>query len=36
MYPDLYGQAEAMGISHLLFPEEERKKQKQLNDNKNK
>jgi hypothetical protein len=24
LYPDLYGQPEENGISHLLFPEEER------------
>jgi hypothetical protein len=30
IYPDLYGQSAEKGISHLLFPEEERKKQELL------
>jgi hypothetical protein len=35
IYPELYGQPEENGISHLIFPEEERKKQELLiNENK--
>jgi hypothetical protein len=33
MYPDLYGQPEENGISHLLFPEEE-KQELLINENK--
>jgi len=36
IYPDLYGKAAEKGISRLLFPEVEDKKQEQLINNKNK
>jgi hypothetical protein len=34
LYPDLYGQPEENGISHLLFPEKEKKQEVLINEKK--